>query len=44
MYKKGVADTVAPSHTTEERNKRDMKNMIVKCIISIIGSISRRSR
>ena len=39
MYKKGVADTVAPSHTTEERNKRDMKNMIVKCIISIIGTV-----
>ena len=39
MYKKGVADTVTPSHTTEERNKRDMKNMIVKGIISIIGTV-----
>ena len=39
MYKKGVADKVAPSHTTEERNKRDMKNMIVKGIISIIGTV-----
>ena len=39
MYKKGVADTVTPSHTTEERDKRDMKNMIVKSIISIIGTV-----
>lgn len=39
MYKKGVADKVTPSHTTEERNKRDMKNMIVKGIISIIGTV-----
>jgi hypothetical protein len=39
MYKKGVADTVTPSHTTEERNKRDMKNIIAKGIISIIGTL-----
>ena len=39
MYKKGVADKVAPSHTIEERNKRDMKNMIIKGIISIIGTV-----
>ena len=34
-----MADTVAPSPTTQERNKRDMKNMIVKGIISIIGTV-----
>lgn len=39
MCKKGVADKVAPSHTIEERNKRDMKNMIIKGIISIIGTV-----
>ena len=39
MYKKGVADKVAPSHTIEERDKRDMKNIIVKGIISIIGTV-----
>lgn len=39
MYKKGVADKVAPSHTIEERDKRDMKNIIVKGIINIIGTV-----